>query len=92
MKTFTEFLQEAVVKKLTPAQNATIKREHKRVCDKIDIGPHDQFYTRLVNQREEEGAIFFDVEVKIINPDDDYNSGWYWVDAIGVGPKGKAIG
>lgn len=63
----------------------------KAVCAKVRLAPADQFYCRTSEPRFENGNTFWDVEARIINADDDYDSGWYWLDAIGVGPRGRII-
>ena len=53
--------------------------------------PDDQIFSRVVNQRTEDKNIWADVEIRIENPTTGYESGWYWINAIGVGPRGRII-
>ena len=77
---------------MKPSQARSIKKRLTEVIASVRLEhPADQISARVTNHRIEDGNLFVDVEVSIINPDQDYGSGWYWVDDIGVGPRGRII-
>ena len=53
--------------------------------------PSDQILHRVSAARKEGDRMYWDVEVRVINADDDYDSGWYWVNNLSVGPRGRAL-
>ena len=51
----------------------------------------DQVSWRVVGVSREDSNTYWQIETRIVNPDDDYDSGWQWTNVIGLGPRGRII-
>jgi hypothetical protein len=53
--------------------------------------PADQVFWRVSNERKEGHVTCWDIETRIENPDQGFESDWSWSDVITLGPRGRII-
>ena len=52
----------------------------------------DQVEWRIESRDSDDSGIWFQIETRVTNPEDDFESGWAWADGFGIGPRGKIYG
>lgn len=77
--------------KLNKSQQKAFKQRIDRTIGRIAEKTSDQIDWRISHHNMEDGKHWYQIETRIINPDDDYDSGWQWADAFGLGPRGRVL-
>lgn len=77
---------------MNKAQNQVIAAHRDAIAAEIIEAPNDQPDVRWSATHEDDGALRVRFESRVVNPDQGYESDWYWADEICIGPRGRLIG
>ena len=66
--------------------NHVLAAQQQNHADQVE----SRWSSRAMRDRED-GFTTYEIECRVSNPDDGYESGWYWADVFSVGPRGQVI-
>ncbi len=77
---------------MNKSQQKAFKTRIKETVENVAEKESDQVEWRIQSEVKDAAGIWFQIETRVVNPDDDHDSGWSWSDGFGVGPRGKIHG